>query len=40
MSARGRMWQRNWRLDSGYCTRRVSQILDGYKIYSVVTAEI
>jgi hypothetical protein len=40
MFARGRMWQRNWQLDSRYCTRGVSQILDSHKVYSVVTAEI
>jgi hypothetical protein len=35
MSATGRMWQRNWRLDSRYCTRRVSQILDIHEVHSV-----
>jgi hypothetical protein len=40
MSATGRMWRRNWRLDSRYCTRSVSQILDIHEVYSVGMAGI
>ena len=40
MSAMGRMWRHNWRLDSRYCTRRVSQILDIHGVYSVGMADM
>jgi hypothetical protein len=39
MSPMGRMWQRNWRLDSRYCTNRVTS-LDSHTVYSVVTADL
>jgi len=40
MSVRGRMWQRNWRLDPRCCTRRVSHIPDSHEVYSVVMADL
>jgi len=43
MSATGRMWRHNWRLDSRNRTRSsftVSPILDSHEVYSVGMADL
>ena len=40
MCARGRMWQRNYRLDSYWCRRGFTKSLDSDEVDSVVTSDL